>query len=200
MARTLMAARIAVAALAGGAALAETFHNEDGILFEGTIRLALSDAAACNVQEEKYDAQEYEKLKANQGRPLHVWRVDLSIRNGSGRELDFLRADTWIRSEWPPCTNWDGPSAGALEPFIAMEWADTLEVLSMPYGMRRGQQEGRAAVHAGVRRAAAAVRGNGTSITRFPRRNLPRARRWARRGPYRAAARPLGCRRRSRRI
>jgi len=124
------------AMLAVATAHAETFHDKDGILFEGTIRQVLFDAAVCNVLEDHHSAQVYEKLKANQGRPLHVWRVDVSVRNRSGRELDFLRADSWIRSEWPPCTNWDGPEAGVLEPFIALKWADTLEVLSMPYGMR----------------------------------------------------------------
>ena len=143
MARTLMAAWWAAAALAGGTA-AETFHDKDGIRFEGTIRLALSDAAVCNVLEANEIPEAYERMKANQGRPLHVWRVDLSVRNGSGRELDFLRADSWVLSEWPPCTNWDGPSASALEPFIRVEWADTLEVVSMSYGMRRGQQVRRA--------------------------------------------------------
>ena len=143
MARTSMAAWMAAAALAGGSATAETFHNQDGILFEGTIRLAVSNAAVCNVLEDRYSEAEYEELKANQGRPLHPWRIDLSVRNGSGRALDSLRADSWVRSEWPPCTNWDGPEA-LPEPFIAMKWVDHLEVLSMPYGMRLGQEEGRA--------------------------------------------------------
>ena len=135
---------ITLGMLIASAAHAETFYDKDGIRFEGTIRQVLSDAAVCNVLEETLTVQEYEQLKANQGRPLHVWRVDFSVRNGSGRELDFLRADSWVRSEWPPCTNWDGPQAGTLEPFIAMHWADTLEVLGMPYGMRVGQEQRRA--------------------------------------------------------
>ena len=85
----------------------------------------------------------YEELKANQGQPLHLWRIDLAVRNGSGRKLDWLRADSWVCSVWPPCRNWDGPEA-LPEPFVAMRWADSLEVLSMPNGMRLGQQEGRA--------------------------------------------------------
>ena len=143
MTRTPIAAGMAAVALAGGAT-AETFYHKDGIRFEGKIRLALSDAAVCNVLEENETPEAYERMKANQGRPLHVWRVDLTVRNGSGRELDFLQADSWIRSPWPPCTNWDGPVAGALEPFIVMHWADDLEVLSMPRGMHRDQQERRA--------------------------------------------------------
>ena len=132
-----------LAVLAATGAQSETFYDKDGVLFEGAIRLAVSNAAACNVLEERYSEEEYEELKANQGRPLHLWRIDLAVRNGSGRELDYLRADSWVRSEWPPCTNWDGPEA-LPEPFVAMRWADSLEVLGMPNGMRSGQEEGRA--------------------------------------------------------
>ena len=67
------------------------------------------------------------------------------MRNGSGRELDFLRADSWVRSKWPPCVNWDGPET-LPESSIArtMAWSDTLEVLGMPNGMRVGQKVSRA--------------------------------------------------------
>ena len=126
--------------MAGGPAPAETFHSRDGILFEGTIRLALSNAAVCNVPEDRYSETEYESLKDNHGRPLHLRRIDLSARNGSGRKLDFLRADSWVRSTWPPCVNWDAPE-GFPEPY---SWSDTLEVLGIPNGMRMGQKESRA--------------------------------------------------------
>ena len=55
--------------LGGWPAPAETFHSRDGILFEGTIRLAASNAAVCNVPEDHYSETEYESLKANHGRP-----------------------------------------------------------------------------------------------------------------------------------
>ena len=42
----------AAASLAGGTAPAETFRHEDGVLSAGTIRLAGSNAAACNVLED----------------------------------------------------------------------------------------------------------------------------------------------------
>ena len=71
--------------LAAAPAPAETFHNKDGVVFEETIRLVVSNAAVCNVLEEKYSEQEYEKLKANQGRPLDLWQVDWAVRNESGR-------------------------------------------------------------------------------------------------------------------
>ena len=141
---TVAMARFGVlAVLAATGARAETFYDKDGVLFKGAIRLAVPNSAICNVLEEKHSEEEYEELKANQGRPLHLWRIDLAVRNGSGRELDFLQADSWVRSEWPPCTNWDGPEA-LPEPFVAMRWADSLEVLGMPNGMRLGQEQGRA--------------------------------------------------------
>ena len=54
--------------------------------------------------EEKYTAEEYERLRANQGRPLHLWQVDFTIRNGSGRPIESLQASSWVRTEHPPCT------------------------------------------------------------------------------------------------
>ena len=152
MTRISLAAWTAAAALAGGASQAETFRDKDGVVFEGTILRVVSEAAVCNVLEEKYSPEEYARLQANQGRPLHLWQVDFSIRNGSGRELDFLQASSWVRSEYPPCTNWSGrgPGGGPVrsEPAeaIPVQWADHLEGLSMPYGMRRDQEE-RSAVY-----------------------------------------------------
>ena len=146
MARAMLKAALSVA-VAGLAAQAETFHNKDGVVFEGTIRRVVSNAAICNVLEEKYSEQEYEKLKANQGQPLDLWQVDFTIRNESGREIDYLRASSWMHSEHPPCTNWSGqgPGRGPVLPEpslpIPIEWGDYLPLLQKPSGMRPGQQE-----------------------------------------------------------
>ena len=89
-------------------------------------------------------------MKANQGQPLHVWQLDISAHNLTGKPLDFLSADFNIESPWPPCTNWsgEGPGGGPSGDFVDAEgqpqpvsWAGTLKVLSMPYGMRVGQVE-----------------------------------------------------------
>ena len=139
-----------VALLAAGSAAAETFYRQDGVVFEGTIRQAVSEAAVCNVLEEKYTEQEYEKLKANHGRPLDLWQVDFTVRNESSREIEYLRASSWVRSEHPPCTNWSGagPGGGPVLPepslLIPIVWTDYYEVLQKPSGMRRDQQERRA--------------------------------------------------------
>ena len=142
----LLKAALAMA-VAGLAAQAETFYNKDGVVFEGTIRRVVSGAAVCNVLEEKYSEQEYEKLKANQGQPLDLWQVDFTIRNESGREIEYLRASSWMHSEHPPCTNWSGqgPGGGPVLPEpslpIPIEWGDYSPLLQKPSGMRPGQQE-----------------------------------------------------------
>ena len=133
--------------LAAATAQAETFHSQDGVVFEGTIRQVVSNAAVCNVLEEKYSEQEYEKLKANQGQPLDLWQVDFAVRNESGREIEYLRASSWVRSEHPPCTNWSGqgPGGGPVLPEpslpIPIGWSDYYQVLQKLHGMRPGQQE-----------------------------------------------------------
>ena len=91
MSRVSLAAWMAVAALAG-AASAETFYNKDGVVFEGTFRWVVSNAAVCNVLEEKHTPDEFERLKANQDQPLDLWQVDFTVRNESEREIEYLRA------------------------------------------------------------------------------------------------------------
>ena len=139
-----------VLALAGSPASAEVLYDREGIQLQGSARIVSRNAATCNVLEEKYSPEEYEKIKANQGQPLHVWQLDISAHNNTGKPLDFLRADFDIESPWPPCTNWsgEGPGGGPAGDFVdaegrpkSPEWAGTSEVLFMPSGMRVGQVE-----------------------------------------------------------
>ena len=134
------------AALAATAAHAETFYDKDGVQFEGTLRKVVSQAGVCNVLEEKYSEAEYEKLKVNHGQPLDLWRVDFSIRNGSGRGIDYLNASSWVLAEYPPCTNWSGPERAPLEASVWVVWGDHLVPMQKPSGMRAGQEE-RSAVY-----------------------------------------------------
>lgn len=136
--------------LPGSPARTEILYDREGIQLRGTARIVSRNAATCNVLEEKYSAEEYEKLKADQGQPLHVWQLDISAHNNTGKPLDFLSAHFNIDSPWPPCTNWSGEGAGGgpAGDFTdadgrpkPLEWADTLKVLSMSYGMRVGQVE-----------------------------------------------------------
>ena len=137
-------------ALLGSPASAEILYDREGIQLQGTARIVSRNAATCNVLEEKYSPEEYQKMKANQGRPLHVWQLDISAHNLTGKPLDFLSATFNIESPWPPCTNWsgEGPGGGPSGDFVDAEgqpqpvsWAGALKVLSMPYGMRVGQVE-----------------------------------------------------------
>ena len=123
-------------------------YDKDGIRLEGTVLVSTRNAATCNVLEEKHTPEEYERLKANQGQPLHVWRLDLSIHNNSGKAVEFLRADFEIDSPHPPCTNWsgEGPGGGAIGDRIdvegrprPLEWAVPFKVVSTPYGMAPGE-------------------------------------------------------------
>ena len=92
----------------------------DGIELRGDAQLVLSGGGTCNVLEADTS---YEARKENHGAPMDVWRLDFTVRNGSGRWLDHLIARFQIDSAWPDCTNWDGPDAARFGQPI--EWADS---------------------------------------------------------------------------
>ena len=131
-------------------ASAEILYDKEGIQLQGTARIVSRNAATCNVLEENYSPQEYERLKANQGQPLHVWRIDFSAHNHTGKTLDFLTASFFIEAPNPPCTNWsgEGPGGGPAGDFTDDEGiaghplpSDQLRVLSRPDGMTIGEVE-----------------------------------------------------------
>ena len=113
-------------------ARAQLLLEVDGVELHGRARRVASGAATCNVLET--DTQ-YEERRANHGAPLDLWRLDFSVRNGSGRWLDHVRARYGIDSQSPVCTNWDRPEAGLLENIfprirgIAIGWAGTFGVI-----------------------------------------------------------------------
>ena len=74
-----------------------------------TARVIDPGAATCRIREERHTAEQYEKLKPNEGQPLDVWRVELVVANYSGRPLDYVNAHLNVTSDWPPCDHWDGP-------------------------------------------------------------------------------------------
>ena len=102
------------------AASAQRLLEIDGVELHGTAQLVMSGGGTCNVLESD---TAYEEKKENHGAPMDVWRLDFSVRNGSGRWLDHLIARFQIESEWPDCTNWDGPGAGEFQP---LQWADSI--------------------------------------------------------------------------
>ena len=102
-------------------ARAQLLFEDQGVELHGTARLELSEAGTCNVLESDTS---YEEKQANHGAPMDIWRLDFSVRNGSGRWLDHLIARFQIESAWPDCTNWDVPTAYQLPQGI--EWAGSI--------------------------------------------------------------------------
>ena len=93
----------------------------DGVELRGVAQLVLSGGGTCNVLESDTS---YEARKENHGAPMDIWRLDFSVRNGSGRWLDHLIARFQIDSAWPECTNWDVPEARRFQQSI--EWAGSI--------------------------------------------------------------------------
>ena len=124
-------------ALAAAGAQAQTFYNQDGITLAGTARIVTRGAGVCQVLEERHAPAVYERMRANDGQPLNVWRLDFAARNGSGRRLQHLTAHVNIAAEWPPCTTWSGPEGSYAK---TVQWASSLESLQEPDGMEPGEE------------------------------------------------------------
>ena len=43
--------------------------------------------AVCRIREARHSAEEYERLKPNDGQPLDVWRIEVLVANYSGKTL-----------------------------------------------------------------------------------------------------------------
>ena len=121
--RALCAALLAVALQAPAA----TLYEQDGVSLDGSVRLAGRAAATCVAAPDADEA-----TQANAGQPLHVWRLDYGVYNGSGRGLSQVTAHVRIESEWPPCSSWDGPEARFPGP---LEWAGSYKVLQRSGGL-----------------------------------------------------------------
>ena len=92
----------------------------DGVELRGDAQLVVSGGGTCNVLESDTS---YEEKKANHGAPMDIWRLNISVHNGSGRWLDHLIAGFQIEAEWPDCTNWEIPEARRFAQPI--EWANS---------------------------------------------------------------------------
>ncbi len=124
---------------AGAFTQAEILYQKDGIQFQASVRVFRYNAYTCNVLEEKHSDEKYEELKANQGRPLHLWQVSYSVYNGTEKGIEYLRAFVDVGSNWPPCDNWDKSSGWNINELPVSEipqWAGIWGLIQMPHGMR----------------------------------------------------------------
>lgn len=83
--------------------------EENGIELRSAATLVERAGGTCWVAEDLTTGASYEEMKENHGEPLHVWRLDFSVFNGSGKPLDHLVADYRMAAEDPPCTHWKWP-------------------------------------------------------------------------------------------
>ena len=60
---------LAAVLLAAVPVSAETFYRRDGVVFEGTLRKVVPQAAVCKVLEQNHTSDEYDRLKPDQGQP-----------------------------------------------------------------------------------------------------------------------------------
>ena len=128
----------------GSSLQAEILYDRDGIQLQGTARIITYNAATCHVLKESLPESRYEELKGHDGQPLHVWQLDYSAYNGTGKGLSYLRADFDVESEYPPCSNWtgEGPgnSATGSERYSdPVQWGNQSRTLSAPAGMGSGE-------------------------------------------------------------
>ena len=124
------------AALLAAAAQGEVLYEKEGVALSGSVRVIHRDAAICQVLEESESPEAYEQTKLNHGRPLHVWRLDYGVLNGSGQPLSDLTAHVQIEAQWPPCTNWTG-----LGQYPGpVQWAGSFETIQRTSGMRPGEE------------------------------------------------------------
>ncbi len=119
-------ARFVTAGVAALSFLPAALHAQrlmelEGIQLRGSARVVAYGAATCEIRE-GFAGDDKAWDPANRGQPLDVWQLDFSVYNGSGKWLDHLIARYNIESEWPPCSSWDGPRAGAVEGPV--EWGN----------------------------------------------------------------------------
>lgn len=108
--------------LAASAGHGQRLMVQDGIELRGSARVVEYGAATCEIRTGfAGDDRAYDP--ANQGQPIDLWRLEFTIYNGSGQQIESIRLNYDIASESPPCTSWDGPRHGIVEGEI--KWAGT---------------------------------------------------------------------------
>ncbi len=104
-----------VAAAANAQPSGQLLAADQGVELRGSVERVMPGGGTCHVSESDGS---YEERRHNDGASMDLWRVDLQVRNGSGRWLDRLSAIALIDSEVPECTDWDAPTAGPFGPDV----------------------------------------------------------------------------------
>ena len=92
--RHLVRGALCAALLLAVGSLAATPWEKNGVNLDSSVRMVARDAATCEVSPDGQSPEAYEAMKANHGQPLHMWHLDYSAYNGSGR----VKGGFWCRS------------------------------------------------------------------------------------------------------
>ena len=117
-------ATLVVWVLAGADARGQQLIEVGGVELRGAAQLVIPGGGTCNVAESDTS---FEARQGNDGAPMDIWRLDFTVRNGSGRWLDHVIARYQIESEWPECTNWDRVTSTELTNVAWSDWASFIQ-------------------------------------------------------------------------
>ncbi len=73
--------------------VAQSLAEDQGVELHGRITVAAYGYSECIVMETHHSESHYEEIKENHGERLHIYRVDLSVYNGSGRAVEYVLAN-----------------------------------------------------------------------------------------------------------
>ena len=118
---------------------ANRLMETDGIELRGSARIVAYGASTCHVLEANHTADEYVRLKGNDGKQLDVWQLEFAVYNGSGKQLDHLLARYSIDSSWPPCTNWSEPTGKYAEALNFSDVIGHIQRSDKPYAVDAGE-------------------------------------------------------------
>ena len=73
--------------------VAQSLAEDQCVELHGRITVAAYGYSECIVMETHHSESHYEEIKENHGERLHIYRVDLSVYNGSGRAVEYVLAN-----------------------------------------------------------------------------------------------------------
>ena len=76
--------------------VAQPLAEDQGVELHGRITVAAYGYSECIVLETHHSESHYEEIKENHAERLHIYRVDLSVYNGSGRAVEYVLANAYL--------------------------------------------------------------------------------------------------------